>query len=98
MNCHLVRDLLPLYVEGDCSDRTNQLIKEHLTTCRECHELHELMEEPIHLPIEDKEEMIAQKPIESTLFWKKYYGELLWRGIGLFLMIYVVVVLITLLR
>jgi predicted anti-sigma-YlaC factor YlaD len=34
MKCHLVRDLLPLYIEGDCSRKTERLVMAHIIkTC-----------------------------------------------------------------
>lgn len=34
--CELVQDLLPLYVDGICSQTSTQLVEEHLTSCPEC--------------------------------------------------------------
>lgn len=36
LDCCVVRDLLPLYVENMVSDQTAELIKQHLTECPEC--------------------------------------------------------------
>ena len=34
--CDVVRDLLPLYVDGACSDGSRALVDEHIKTCWEC--------------------------------------------------------------
>ena len=34
--CGIVRDLLPLYVEGMASEASEQFVKEHITECSEC--------------------------------------------------------------
>lgn len=34
--CNLIEDLLPLYVEGDVSDDTKEIVKEHLKECEDC--------------------------------------------------------------
>lgn len=34
--CGVVRDLLPLYADGGCSQSTEQLVKEHIGLCSEC--------------------------------------------------------------
>ena len=34
MNCYLIEELLPLYIEGDTSEETNQLVNEHLRSCK----------------------------------------------------------------
>lgn len=35
-NCYIVRDLLPLYMDGICSDESKQLVKKHLEQCEAC--------------------------------------------------------------
>ncbi|WP_158318818.1 zf-HC2 domain-containing protein [Robertmurraya kyonggiensis] len=91
MKCSLIRDLLPLYVERDCSEVTNQLVKDHLENCSECHELYELMKSPID--VKGIRETISYRA-DSIIpeIWKKYYGRLLIKGIGLFLIVYIIVV------
>ena len=43
--CSIVRDLLPLYVEGMLAEQTEKYVSEHLEKCTECrHELDELRE------------------------------------------------------
>lgn len=43
MNCHcnLIRDLLPLYHDGICSDESNEIIKAHLAECDGCKEYYD---------------------------------------------------------
>ncbi len=36
MKCELIRDLLPLYADGLCSEETNAQVETHLETCEEC--------------------------------------------------------------
>ena len=35
-NCDIVEDLLPLYADGGCSEKTGKLIRKHLDVCPEC--------------------------------------------------------------
>lgn len=35
-NCDIVEDLLPLYADGGCSEKTAKLIRKHLDVCPEC--------------------------------------------------------------
>ncbi|MGE5627982.1 MAG: zf-HC2 domain-containing protein [Solirubrobacterales bacterium] len=37
--CELVEDLLPLYVEGEVSDSTKEIVEEHIKECEKCREL-----------------------------------------------------------
>lgn len=39
INCSVVKDLLPLYVDGALSPETESIIKEHIANCPECKEL-----------------------------------------------------------
>ncbi len=36
MKCELIRDLLPLYADGLCSEETNAQVEAHLESCEEC--------------------------------------------------------------
>lgn len=48
MNCDIIKDLLPLYCDGVCSDETAKAVEEHLTTCPTCCALlDEMRQEPI---------------------------------------------------
>ncbi len=35
-NCGLVRDLLPLYVDGVCGEESRRLVEEHVASCPDC--------------------------------------------------------------
>ena len=41
--CEIVQDLLPLYVDGACSEASAEMIKEHLETCADCRAIYEQM-------------------------------------------------------
>lgn len=36
LNCNVIRDLLPLYLDQICSDESKELVDEHLASCRDC--------------------------------------------------------------
>lgn len=38
-SCELIQDLLPLYHDGVCSEKTRKIVEEHLKTCRSCGEM-----------------------------------------------------------
>lgn len=48
MNCDIVRDLLPLYADGLCSEESRRAVEEHLKTCEACRKL--LPEDPAEMP------------------------------------------------
>lgn len=39
MNCDIVRDLLPLYEDGLCSEESRKAVEEHLAACEACRKL-----------------------------------------------------------
>ena len=42
-HCEVIRDLIPLYVDGCCSENTRALVEEHLAVCPACKEEYDLM-------------------------------------------------------
>lgn len=43
-NCGIIDDLLPLYVDGACSDESKAAIEAHLASCKACREKLERMQ------------------------------------------------------
>lgn len=43
ISCNTIEDLLPLYIDGVCSDETKALIEMHIENCEECQHKLELM-------------------------------------------------------
>jgi len=96
MNCYLIRDLLPLYIEGDCSPETNRAVQEHLNRCKECKSDYELMAPPLNVKELVENGMASDNTSQdSNDFWRKYYGKMILKGIGLFILVYVLVVSIS---
>lgn len=46
MNCNIVKDLIPLYIDGCCSEESERVVEEHLEDCSECKKLFEETKEP----------------------------------------------------
>lgn len=42
-SCHILYDLLPLYVDGACSDESRAYVEEHLAGCPACRKKYEAM-------------------------------------------------------
>lgn len=47
MKCDIVRDLLPLYIDGLASEASQQEIEEHLQQCEQCSGIYQQMKAPI---------------------------------------------------
>ncbi len=44
-NCNIIKDLLPSYLEGICSQDTKNIVDEHLRECDACRQLKDLLQE-----------------------------------------------------
>ena len=53
--CEIVRDILPLFVDGACSEASTEMIKEHLETCADCRAIYEQMSSHTNEDILQKE-------------------------------------------
>lgn len=42
-NCEIVKDLLPMYIDDLCSETSNKLVEQHLSTCTHCKQIYEQM-------------------------------------------------------
>lgn len=47
MNCNIVKDLMPLYIDGCCSKDSVVVVEEHINNCPQCKEIYECMKCPI---------------------------------------------------
>lgn len=46
MNCNIVKDLIPLYIDACCSEESEKAVEEHINSCAECKRLYEDMKTP----------------------------------------------------
>ena len=46
MDCNVVKDLIPLYIDGCCSEESEKIVKEHIENCDECKNVFEQMNMP----------------------------------------------------
>lgn len=60
MNCNVVYDLLPLYLDGLCSEESNQMVETHIKECERCSKTLERMRQDVKLP-EDKDVEVIKK-------------------------------------
>ncbi len=58
--CSIVRDLLPAYVENECSPDTNHFVEAHLETCPECRKMYDNMKSASPLDSAETPEMPEQ--------------------------------------
>lgn len=68
--CEIVRDLLPLYLDGVASGQSRQMVDEHLSECKECSALFSQMKNN-ELEIEVKEEKTDVIARQRKVFKRK---------------------------
>jgi len=71
MNCDVVKDLLPLYHDGVCSEESRILVEEHLKECEDCREYLEEIGREIFQPVKEEVKIIDVLKILRKKFFKK---------------------------
>lgn len=66
MNCNVIQDLIPLYVDGCCSEESEKAVEEHLKKCDTCQKLVDDMK----APAEVTETAKAPKTFRKLNDWK----------------------------
>lgn len=61
--CDIVQDLLPLYVDGCCTQSSRELVEEHLEECPACKQVFGAMTGDIPAPQEPEAEPIPAEPV-----------------------------------
>jgi len=46
MDCNVIKDLIPLYIDGCCSEESEKIVNEHIEKCGSCKKILEEMKEP----------------------------------------------------
>lgn len=72
ISCNTIQDLLPLYAENLCHQETNNLVAEHLATCKQCTDRLSSLKAPIPILIEPDSSPL--KPLKKTIYKKLAYS------------------------
>lgn len=67
-SCNIIRDLLPLYHDGVCSEESKALVEAHLKNCAGCRDELRKYDEPDALTVNLKEKVVIRSVAEE---WKK---------------------------
>ena len=54
INCNIIQDILPLYVDEVVSDDTKEMVDEHLQHCGQCQKEYVSMKQDFYMPVENK--------------------------------------------
>ncbi|MBQ2848540.1 MAG: zf-HC2 domain-containing protein [Clostridia bacterium] len=66
MNCNVIKDLIPLYIDDCCSQESGNEVKKHLESCCDCKAVFESM----NCTVESKETSCAPKKLNKVNDWK----------------------------
>lgn len=80
LRCEIVRDILPLYLDGCCSEVTVKEVEEHLENCQECNRIAQEMK--IEIEVSEDERLRNAAPKElleegKEMIEKKVKGDIL---------------------
>ena len=80
--CHMIKDLLPLYLDDLVSEESGTTIEQHLKSCSDCHEYYEhmkseLLEEQAQKQTETQREINYLKKIKQHTTKKLILGTVL---------------------
>lgn len=64
--CEIVGDLMPLYVDDVCSEKSKQLIERHLEECETCKQLLETMKLEVNIPTNKEQSLEDVKIIKKV--------------------------------
>jgi len=81
ITCEVIRDLLPLYHDGVCSDGSKSLVKEHLKGCEACRKELDMMNADLAMPHIKPESEKSFKAVSSA--WKKAKHKSFSKGISI---------------
>ncbi|SHL63655.1 Putative zinc-finger [Anaerocolumna jejuensis DSM 15929] len=76
-NCDIIKDLLPLYIDGVCSEDSKKAVEEHIKTCESCRKELEDFKSAVSAVDSGEEEIIRK----ISYRWKKTRAKALLTGI-----------------
>ena len=73
--CEMINDLLPLYIDGVCSEESKKLVEEHMKTCDSCRKTAEQMKSDLALPMKDSTDVKGFRKFVNKKVWgRRRYG------------------------
>ncbi|MCM3359378.1 zf-HC2 domain-containing protein [Psychrobacillus sp. MER TA 171] len=63
MNCNIIKDLLPSYIDGICSEETVTTVEKHIEHCQRCKDTLQMMKQPT-VQIDETNVEAAKEPFK----------------------------------
>ena len=76
-SCEMIQDLLPLYLDGVCSEESKKAIEQHLAECSGCKAFYTAMEEAegtqiqAHNPDRERQKAVSFQAVKKRIFRKQ---------------------------
>ena len=67
MDCRIIQDLLPSYVDGLTSEYTNKVVEEHIKSCEPCNQMLQQMQEPEKYEDSTEKEVDYMKKVRNKM-------------------------------
>ncbi|MEA0562294.1 zf-HC2 domain-containing protein [Lysinibacillus irui] len=66
MNCNIIKDLMPSYMDEICSEETAKAVEEHIEHCEKCQQNLQMMKQPTNnIQVLTKEVTVAKEPFKQ---------------------------------
>lgn len=72
VNCNVIQDILPLYIDHAACNDTKMLVEEHLQGCESCQKAYQELQKELLLPVD---EGIKKRDAEEIKSFKKYLSK-----------------------
>ena len=79
-DCGMIKDLIPLYIDGVCSEESRQLVEEHMKECDTCRMLATKMKSELTLPMEDGTKVRS---------FRRFFQKKVWSRVAVIVIIFV---------
>lgn len=91
ISCEIIKDLLPLYCDGVCSEKSKEAILAHVQICDKCKEELRMLEIPIDIPVKTEEVEVA---VAASKAWKKNNRKAFRKGIVMMILLTIIVAIV----
>lgn len=90
LTCNSIRDLLPLYADGSCSDTSRRMIEEHTAHCPYCVAHLQRMTQPDLTPVQQNQTFSKEKSFEKL---RRKFRKKRWVGLisGMMVVLFILV-------
>lgn len=94
VSCEIIKDLIPLYHDGVCSDDSRVMIEGHLLECDSCKAELQAMDEVLFINNKDQNLHEAEAVKKLSRRWKKGMMKSLLKGVVITIIVIAAIVLV----